>query len=163
MEFPDLWKHFLRSGKRYTGKAFCDRAAIQITCHDHCMLLRSTRYYILSASFDIYLWWLSHHFAMWLYLYRYTLLPVYSCFFSRSKRYTWLTAISNVGVSLHYLPKCLRSKVTCRTPIQWFQINLDLNTKSTHIRTVKTQKACVTNKNIWLCLFELKLYNRMLI
>jgi len=47
------------------------RGAIEITCHDHSMLLRSARYYILSASFDIYLWWLSHHFAMWWYLYHY--------------------------------------------------------------------------------------------
>jgi len=92
-----------------------------------------------------------------------SLLPVDSCFFSRSKRYTWLTAISNVSVSLHYLPKFLRSKVTSRTPIQWFQTNLDLNTKSTHIHTIKTQKACVTNKNTWLCFFVLKRYNRILI
>jgi len=28
----------LRSGKHYTGKAFYDRAAIEITCHDHSML-----------------------------------------------------------------------------------------------------------------------------
>jgi len=25
----------LRSGKRYTGKVFYDRAAIEITCHNH--------------------------------------------------------------------------------------------------------------------------------
>jgi len=25
-----------------------------------------------------------------------------------------------------------------------------------HIRTIKTQKACVTSKNIWVCLFEMK-------
>jgi len=37
----------LRCGKRYTGKAFYDRAAIEITCNDHSMLLRSARYYIL--------------------------------------------------------------------------------------------------------------------
>ena len=67
-----VWQNHLRSGNRYTGKAFYDRAAIEITCHDHFMLLRSARYYILSASFDIYLWWLSHHFAMWWYLYHYT-------------------------------------------------------------------------------------------
>jgi len=36
---------------------------------------------------------------------------------------SWLTAISSVTVSLHYLPRCLCSKVTCRSPIQWFQIN----------------------------------------
>ena len=41
------WATILRSGKRYTGKAFYDRAAIEITCHDHSMLLRSARYYIL--------------------------------------------------------------------------------------------------------------------
>jgi len=34
--------------------------------------------------------------------------------------YTWLTAISNVIVSLHYLSRCLFSTVICRTPIQWF-------------------------------------------
>jgi len=34
----------LRRGKRYTGKAFFDRAAVEITCHDHSMLLRSALY-----------------------------------------------------------------------------------------------------------------------
>ena len=31
----------------YTGKAFYDRAATEIACHDHSMLLKSARYYIL--------------------------------------------------------------------------------------------------------------------
>jgi len=31
-----------------------------------------------------------------------------------------------------------------------------LHTKKKHIRTIKTQKSCVTNKNAWVCLFELK-------
>jgi len=33
----------LRGGKRYTGKAFYVTAAIEITCHDHSMPLRSAR------------------------------------------------------------------------------------------------------------------------
>jgi len=39
--------------------------------------------------------------------------------------YMWLTAISSVTVSLHYLPRCLCSTVTCRLPFndfKWFQI-----------------------------------------
>jgi len=30
--------------------------------------------------------------------------------------------LSAVTVSLRYLPRCLCSTVTCRAPIQWFQI-----------------------------------------
>jgi len=40
------WAPILRSGKCYTGKAFYVTAAIEITCHDHSMLLWSVRYYI---------------------------------------------------------------------------------------------------------------------
>ena len=63
--------------------------------------------------------------------------------------------VCNITVSLQYLPTCLCSTVTCRIPIQWFKINSDCTPKK-HIPTIKTQKACVTNKNIWVCLFELK-------
>ena len=36
-----------------------------------CLSLPGIVYF--SGSFDIYLWWLSHHFAMWWYLYHYTM------------------------------------------------------------------------------------------
>ena len=65
------------------------------------------------------------------------------------------TAIKSVTVSLHYLPRYLCPTVTCRAPIQRFQINPCCTPKK-HIRTIKTQKACVTNKNMQVCLFEYK-------
>jgi len=43
--------------------------------------------------------------------------------------HTWLTAISSVPVSLHCLLRCLCSTVTCRSPIQWFQIISDCTPK----------------------------------
>ena len=57
---------------------------------------------------------------LWKHCYRFThasFQTVYNC--------AWLTAISSVTVSLHYLPRCLCSTVACRAPIQWFQINPD--------------------------------------
>ena len=80
---------------------------------------------------------------------------IYSCFFSNSIK---LCAIGSVTVSLQHLPRYLCSTVACKTTIQRFQINPDCTPKKqTHIRTIKTQKVCVTTKSIWVCLFELKL------
>ena len=88
---------------------------------------------------------------LWKHCYRFT-----HASFHRVQNYTWLIGISRFIVSLHYLPRCLCSTVTCRAPIQWFKINPDCTPKEKHIHTIKTQKACVTNKNIWVCLFEMK-------
>jgi len=42
----------LRRGKRYVGKAFFDRAAIEIACHDHSMLWGAVWKKIISDRFS---------------------------------------------------------------------------------------------------------------
>jgi len=77
-----------------------------------------------------------------------------SCFYSsRITIYVPYTAISSITVSLHNLPRCLRSTATCRVPVQWFEINPHCTQKNTFLQS---HKACVTNKNIWVCIFDLK-------
>ena len=78
------------------------------------------------------------------------LLHIYSCFFSHSVKlqYTWLTAISSVTVSLHYLPRCLCSTVTCRTPILWFQINPDCTPKKTYSYNKNPERLCYEQKHM---------------
>jgi len=52
---------------------------------------------------------------LWKHCYRFTHAPFHTVY-----NYPWLTAISSVTVSLHYLPRCLCSTVTYRASIQWF-------------------------------------------
>jgi len=67
-------------------------------------------------------------------------------FYTQYKTKRGLT-LSAVTASLHYLSRYLCSTVKRRVPIQWFQINPDCTQKK-HIPIIKTQKACVTNKNM---------------
>jgi len=64
--------------------------------------------------------------------------------------YTWLTAISSVTVSLHYLPRCLCSTVTYRAPIQWFHISNKprLHTKKIHSYKNNTESLCYEQKHM---------------
>ena len=55
--------------------------------------------------------------------------------------YRWLTAIASATVSLRHLPECLRSTVTCRDPIRWFQINPDSTPE-------KTESLCYEQKHM---------------
>jgi len=58
---------------------------------------------------------------------------------------TWFTAVSSVTVSLHHLPRCLCSTVTCRA--QWFQINPE-NAPKNYICTKKTETLCYEQKHM---------------
>jgi len=62
--------------------------------------------------------------------------------FHTGYNYTWITALTSVTVSLHYLPKCLCSTITCRAPIQWFQINLDFTPKKTYSYNKNPESLC---------------------
>jgi len=61
---------------------------------------------------------------LWKHCYRFTHASLHTVY-----NYTWLIAINSDTVSLHYLQRCLCSSVTCRAPIQWFQINSDCTPK----------------------------------
>jgi len=56
--------------------------------------------------------------------------------------------LSAVTVSLHYLPRCLCSAVTCRAPIQWFQINPDCTPKIPHSYNKNPESLCYEQKHM---------------
>jgi len=56
-------------------------------------------------------------------------------------------SLSTVIVSLHYLPKCLCSTVTCRAPIQWFQKNPYCTSKNTHSYSKYPESLCYEQKH----------------
>jgi len=43
---------------------------------------------------------------------------------------------------INYLPRCLCSTVTCRAPIQWFQINQDYTKKSPYLYNKNPETLC---------------------
>ena len=56
--------------------------------------------------------------------------------------------MSSVTVSLHYLPRCLCSKVPYRAPIQWFQINPGCTPKKTYAYDKNPERLCYEQKHM---------------
>jgi len=59
-----------------------------------------------------------------------------------------ITAINIITVSLHYLPRCLCLTVTCRVPIQWFQINPDCTPKKAYSYNKNPESVCYEQKHM---------------